>query len=337
MKKNINLLFYNIIRSDRWSLLSSKGQSMLEYLLMFAAVVTVLITAIGPTGFLTAKFDQTKTSIAIAECMAISQCFDIACDVVCGNGCCESGEDASCPQDCGGVFDPKKDKWCGDGIPQTNENCRNCPADFPLEPCGSCGDGGCDKALGEEISCPRDCPRDPGKNCKKDGKVVKCDKTSCGDGTCQEDYEDCIYCIGDCGVCPKCGNGQVDGPEICDKLDRAKDCTKDGVAGKYHCNAECTGWDETECKVPLYCGDGIQSTGENCYTCPIDYGPCSHCGTNGCEISESETWVNCPEDCKDSPTCGNRKINDKETCLNCPADIGVCTTPVCGDKDCEGK
>ena len=92
----------------------------------------------------------------------------------CGNGLCESGENAcNCPGDCpgpccgNGVCDPGENacncpsdchgSCCGNGVCEAGENACNCPRDCY----GSCcGNGVCEPGE-NKISCPRDCGGDP--------------------------------------------------------------------------------------------------------------------------------------------------------------------------------
>lgn len=61
------------------------------------------------------------------------------------------------------------------------------------------------------------------------------------------------------------------------------------------------------------CGNGKIDSGENCKTCPQDFGPC-------------------PD--KQEPFCGNGKKEEGEDCKTCPQDIGSCSDeqkPFCGN------
>jgi len=75
------------------------GQSMIEYILVFVAVITVLLVALGPTGIFTQRFNESlDASVTGIECMSLQTCYDPAgCSPTCGNGCCEPGD---CPADC---------------------------------------------------------------------------------------------------------------------------------------------------------------------------------------------------------------------------------------------
>ncbi len=65
-----------------------------------------------------------------------------------------------------------------------------------------------------------------------------------------------------------CGNGTVDGTEVCDS--NTRNCTApSGYPGSERCNPGCDGYQG--CTTSLYCGDGACSPGpENSTTCPQD-------------------------------------------------------------------
>jgi V8-like Glu-specific endopeptidase len=82
-------------------------------------------------------------------------------DPVCGNGTCEIGEDSStCPQDCAGRT---PDPVCGNGTCEIGESSTSCPGDCGGVTPASCGDGVCSD--GEESGCPEDCGEDPEEGC----------------------------------------------------------------------------------------------------------------------------------------------------------------------------
>ncbi len=76
--------------------------------------------------------------------------------------------------------------FCGDGIPNLDEDCDSCPED--VGSCTVCGDGTCDTDE-DSSTCPEDCGAAP----------------ACGDGTCDPD-ETCSSCEADCGACPTGGS-----------------------------------------------------------------------------------------------------------------------------------
>lgn len=97
-------------------------------------------------------------------------------DPVCGNGVCESGENAgNCSQDCG---------TCGDGFCGWGEHCTNCVADCGT--CPYCGDGACNN--GETCAtCSGDCG------------------SCCGNGVC-DNGETYASCPSDCTPLPNATN-----------------------------------------------------------------------------------------------------------------------------------
>jgi hypothetical protein len=88
LKEPVNL---GIVMLKRTKKIGSKdfrtGQSMVEYVLVFVAVIVVLITALGPGGFLASQVDQSiSEAVSGIDCMAQSVCYGSAgCDSMCGN------------------------------------------------------------------------------------------------------------------------------------------------------------------------------------------------------------------------------------------------------------
>ena len=153
-------------------------------------------------------------------------------DVPCGNGVCDSTENAStCPEDC---------PPCGDGICSFNEDAWSCPTD-----CGFCGDGIC--SFNEDAwSCPTDCG--DGSSCSCSGgwtywqTTIPASDTSCGFQVCGGDNQ--LY------VCQSYG-WQAVGGSPCDCR-----CT-DGVNSQgYSINPDYT-----------YCGYTVCGTDFQNYTC----------------------------------------------------------------------
>ena len=54
------------------------GQGMVEYILVFVAIVVVVITVVGPGGILSKKIDQSlnKAFVEGAKCMTSAICYD---------------------------------------------------------------------------------------------------------------------------------------------------------------------------------------------------------------------------------------------------------------------
>jgi len=63
------------------------GQSMIEYILLFVAVIVVLIVAAGPSGIISNKLDESLGKAAVGvKCMTNAICYDpdpTACATVC--------------------------------------------------------------------------------------------------------------------------------------------------------------------------------------------------------------------------------------------------------------
>src|SRR3989338_2330338 len=220
--------------------LNKTGQHVIEYLLIFAASVVVAMLALSPEGFLTKGIDNSlNKTISIVDCMARSVCYDPAgCPTVCGNDCCEPGEESTCEEDCGPcqIVDGGWSAW------SSWSNCNNCvqthtrTCDEPSPACGGADCSGPDseiQACGQQLSgygawydiepcsakCDggtktqkRDCQPISGNPCGvfcngPDTQVVACNTQPCficGDGTCDPAYENCGNCSQDCPPC--CGD-----------------------------------------------------------------------------------------------------------------------------------
>ena len=100
----------------------------------------------------------------------------------------------------------------------------------------------------------------------------------CSDGVCSGvpmDCDDGIECTVDkCvgGICqhddsacppePYCGDGFVNGDEVCE-IEDIQPCTStEGYIGIQTCNQDCMSW--SECQTSEYCGDGIINDAEEC-------------------------------------------------------------------------
>jgi fibro-slime domain-containing protein len=253
---------------------------------------------------------------------------------------------------------------CGDGVVSPGEQCDNgtaknlggynqCTADCHLGPyCGdkhvdspneTCDNGLNDDLYGTLSGC--------GPDCKLPAR--------CGDGIVQYTYsEECDngadnlvtadasaayggLCKSDCTLGGYCGDGKLNGPEVCD------DGANDGTYGT--CNPDCTpapkcgdgivqaeygeqcepnasGTDPNctpACRFPGGCGDGIIEAPEQC-----DYGSALNTGEYG----------GCAPSCIYAPRCGDGIKNGDEQCDDGILDgsYGGCTAqcklaPYCGD------
>ena len=269
---------------------------------------------------------------------------------------CQWPPHISDPEDClscgDGVFSPEygevcegeqQETFCVDSWNQQTVTCSNCQ--WPtVGYCQYCGNGICESAHENKITCYADCG-------------------DCGDKFCDEENEDAYSCYTDCGFC---GDTIVSGPEVCDKEgDIGAECIAEpgGYAGHLQCLDDCSDWD-TECIADGDCGDGVVNGNELCeindigpqcddedgyygnYVCkatnlweaaekpPIPVIPpyeSEECFWGECDITEScgDGVINGPEECDD----GNNRSGD-----GCSAN---CEDELCGNgfvdlgEDCE--
>jgi fibro-slime domain-containing protein len=265
---------------------------------------------------------------------------DASCQLKCGNGTVDAGEQCDDGINAGGYG--RCSPGCVNG-PSCGDNVRNGPE--------QCDDGVNDGGYGE---CAAGCVFGP----------------SCGDGmvngpeTCDDGVNDGYYetCNANCTPGPRCGDGdvQVEWGELCDDLgdpncngcrpigicgdafvqDPPETCD-DGVNdGSYgHCTAQCLegphcgdgvvqsqyeqcdegpggndgGYDECSsiCRLGGYCGDGVVNGPELCDDGVNDefYGSCTpDCGAFGPRCGDSEVQEEWGEECDDP---------DDENCENC--------------------
>lgn len=143
----------------------------------------------------------------------------------------------------------------------------------------------------------------------------------CGDSVCSE-VETCSNCSADCGSCAVCGNGSVEGTEVCDDgdtINETQTCGNlvvEGVAGGPYCNSDCSAvivLTETCDDGAQFCGNAIKESGTYCNdTCDGTYAVSEVCDYSGglCGTATYETGV---QGC----TAKNPK---------CAANCGSCTS-----------
>lgn len=88
-----------------------------------------------------------------------------------------------------------------------------------------------------------------------------------------------------------CGNGVIDGDEVCDKssLDNQSCTTKGFDNGELKCNATCDGFDTSDCGI---CGDGnINPAGEQCDGTNLNNKGCADVGYTAGTLKCSDTCV----------------------------------------------
>ncbi len=201
---------------------------------------------------------------------------------------------------CGdGATDPEEE--CDQGANNNNATYGGCTLACTLGP--RCGDGvkqaaqgeACDNGFNEDdYDDPKTPQAECGKNCTP--------PPFCGDGKVQSTYEDCdegskndddAYegCTSQCKFGPYCGDGELDGQELCD--DGSKNVTYSKKKGG--CGYDCT-------PAP-YCGDGERNGPEQC-----DLGEKKNTGDYG----------TCNADCTFAPRCGDKKVDKGEECDDGP-------------------
>jgi len=204
-----------------------------------------------------------------------------------------SGESGDPPTLCGNaVLEPVEQ--CDDGVNDGSYGA--CNRDCSFAP--YCGDG----SLAENEGC------DDGNQIEDDGCTVKCTLATCGDGIVQEG-EQCdglgpdaacpmpefdggllqctAACTLDTSACVGCGNGVLDGTEICDGADVGDasceglgfDDTSLGFAGgELACATNCLDFDTSPCTAATECGNGLLEAGEVCDAGELDGASCASLG-----------------------------------------------------------
>ena len=193
---------------------------------------------------------------------------DEFCDSGVNNGEYRTAAPGYCNVGCQGIG---AGGYCGDGIPQTPEDCDNgedngaSECEYGTETCDVCTPG-CEIAPAT------------GKFC---GDDLITDGEKCDDGGDNGTYG---HCKSDCtGMGESCGNGVIDGSEFCDEGEN------NGLYG--HCNSTCTAIKE--------CGDEIKQLEETCDS-GVDNG-----------AYRLEAPGNCNSDCQgvgEAGYCGNSVV-----------------------------
>ncbi len=206
---------------------------------------------------------------------------------------------------------------CGNGWPDTGEQCDDGNSDNTdacLTDCtdASCGDGftwvgqeQCDNGSGNSDNAPNACR-------------TNCQNPSCGDGVTDtgETCDDGGTVNGDgcdqnCQLESVCGNNVVEGVEECD----------DGPANSDTAPDTC----RENCKNP-YCGDSVIDSGETCDDGNVDSSDaCVACADAICGDGHVRTGV---EDCDDGAANNNWQPN------HCRP---TCVLPTCGDGVTDGN
>lgn len=115
------------------------------------------------------------------------------------------------------------------------------------------------------------------------------------------------------GPVEACGNDAIEGDEICDGTDLAgQDCAMQGFdGGTLACNADCAGYDTTNC-MNFNCGDNVAQGKEACDGTDLAG---STCQTEGFDSGTLSCALNCGAlDTDECGTCGNVIVDGDEAC-----------------------
>lgn len=289
------------------------------------------------------KVEGTATSASCFGCADVNACnydgspYDdgVTCEYTSCAGCTDAGacnydstatiDDASCDYSCLGCMDATA---CNFDSSATIED-GSCVY-------GTCGDGICDLACGENAtSCPTDCANtvfgctdagacnfdsnatDDDGSCEFESCAGCTDATACNfDSSATIDDESCVYGTCGDGVCnTECGENAGN----CSDCTIIDGCT-DPAAQNYRPRANN---DDGSC---IYCNDGIQNFNETGVDCG---GPkCAPCAPDGCTNPDAHNYdPAAPNDDGSCETCDDGVQNGDETGVDC----GGALCGPCGD------
>jgi len=132
-----------------------------------------------------------------------------------------------------------------------------------------------------------------------------------------------------------CGDGAVNGSEVCEKGTKQDCTTSGGYNGEQTCKNDCSGW--KTCDSDDHCGDGHVNGTEQC-----DKG---HDNGKVCHADYGKSCTYCSDSCTNKTIigsyCGDGKINDGEKCddgnnINGDGCSSTCQIETCTDTDGDG-
>ncbi len=123
----------------------------------------------------------------------------------------------------------------------------------------------------------------------------------------------------------ECGNGIIEGTEVCDStaLD-GQDCTDHGLPGGIlACDGDCGGFDTSLCG-DFECGNGLVEPGESCEATDLDGQTCASQGFGGGTLACTGACTFDTSACT-QPGCGDGVISGAEVCDGANLDGQDCT------------
>lgn len=286
------------------------------------------------------------------HCGAEGQACDVSKAEMCVNGVCVD----KCPSGY---------EKCGDtcvDIESDPNNCGGCGTTDPKFMCPAPGERNVSRSYCQSGECKIVCAPsffdadgDIENGCEQQVTSVcgngiveegeACDGGKLNDQTCEtlvgEGSRGTLYCKPDCRsfdtsectAATTCGNGRIDGEEICDgtSLGGATCETVVGLGSTGHlgCQANCADFDVSECSAPTTCGNGKIDDGENCdgsvmpadATCESVRGKGSK-GTLRC----SSLCTFDISSCGMPSVCGNGIVEEGEACDGTKFNGNTCET-----------
>ncbi len=245
----------------------------------------------------------------------------------------------ACTFDTSGLEAPANNASCGNGVIETGEACDGAALDGNT--CVGLGfDGGV-------LTCRADCGGFDTSRCEGAGPVCGdgaitgaevCDGTNLGGHNCVSRgfLSGVLACAADClafdtsgceGTGPVCGNGVIEGTEVCDgaNLDDQTCVTQGFLSGVLACAGNCLAFDASGCVGPG-CGNGVIEGDELCDGAALDGQTCETQGFVGGVLACAGSCLAYDTTSCLAQVCGNGAIEEPELCDG--ADLGgkTCAT-----------